>query len=190
MKKLIAILICIVWSNSSMFAQTITTPFSFGQSDKFIQNIPSAYEPGMEIFNKNKSSELKKSKSNYQPIGIKLYYATSKTDSIIFTYDGNGNKLNELRKTWQNNAWVNASRLSYTYDVNGIYQSYIYETWVTDAWVGLMRVSVSYTGNKVTYFLIENWQNNAWVNTSRRTYNVDGNNIVQNSISENWQNNA
>ena len=190
MKKLITILICIAACNIMMFAQTISGPVRFGQSDKFLQNIPSAYEPGMELFNNINSPELKKSKSTYQLVGIKLYYATSKTDTIIFTYDGNGNKLTELRKTWQNNAWVNSSRYTYSYDINGIYQFQIYETWVTNAWVGIYRISVKYSGNIITLFLFEQWQNNAWVNASRQTYNVDGNNIVQNSIIEIWQNNA
>ena len=189
MKKLITFLICIAVSNIMMFAQNISKPVSLVQSDKYINNIPSSYDLGMELFNKYKTSNLKKSKSAYQPATVKLYYTTSKIDSILFTFDANGNKLTELHYTWKNNDWVNSSRFTYTYDVNGNFKSMFYEYWPSNAWVGLMRMTADYNGNTLTY-LFEQFQGNAWVNTQRQTYNVDGNQVLQNMITELWQSNV
>ena len=79
---------------------------------------------------------------------------------LLYTYDGNGNKLEELTLDWQNNAWVNQARVVYTYDGNNNMLTQTYESWSTT--------------------------NNAWVNPWIWVYSYDGNNNMVRNVSASW----
>ena len=112
-----------------------------------------------------------------------------------FTYDFNNNFLNESRKKWENNTWVNldlhAFSYTYTYDSNNNMLIKLSQLSSNNSWKNSFLSTYTYdsNNNKLTE-LQQDWSNNSWENSLLSTYTYDSNNNMLTELQQNWSNNS
>jgi hypothetical protein len=95
-----------------------------------------------------------------------------------------------LSKWWENDAWVDAYRISFTYDASDNILTFLFEMWNSDAWVNDFRVTYTYdaSGNELTC-LEEYWTpNEGWTNSLLDTYTYDASGNMLTYVIESWEN--
>jgi len=100
------------------------------------------------------------------------------------SYNTNGKKLVELYENYQNNVWVNSTRITYTYDSDNNNLSQTKESWANSSWNYYKRYTYTYdTNGNMLSETGENWINSSWVNSSKSTYTYDlSHNLLTDSI--------
>ena len=112
-------------------------------------------------------------------------------DKYTYTYDNNGNQLEQIWHYWDGSTWANDERFTYTYDINNNLIEYIGQYWDGSTWVSSYRYTYTYDSNSNQIeWINQNWDGSTWVNNWRytSTYDSNGNQIEQ--IYQTWDGSA
>lgn len=111
-------------------------------------------------------------------LGLRYNSGTSQWDNALlqkFTYQQSKIKTITFLD-WENNEWVNETRLTYTYNSGGNTIEFLTEQWEDDMWVKLIRTRSTYDANAyLIKSVLQQWDN-AWVDLTQQSYtnNDDG----------------
>lgn len=152
-------------------------------------------------------------------LGLSYNYGTSQWENELlqkFTYQQSKIKTITFQG-WENNEWVNESRLTYTYNSGGNTIEFLTEEWQNNSWVKLIRTRSTYDASAyLIKSVLQQWDNawedltqqlytnnddglplevvfetsigpNMWLTLSRDQYTYDNNNNVSVSLSQNYQ---
>ncbi|MBN2789695.1 MAG: hypothetical protein JXR69_05870 [Candidatus Delongbacteria bacterium] len=103
---------------------------------------------------------------------------------VEYEYDSNGNLLNELYQTWNNNAWENTNKIRYLLDDNGNILKVLWQLWIGNEWANSARTNytLDYKGNRIKE-IYEIWTDDSWKDSTRTncTLNNDGKLLIETS---------
>ncbi|MBT8380666.1 MAG: T9SS type A sorting domain-containing protein [Ignavibacteria bacterium] len=108
----------------------------------------------------------------------------------LFTYDGRGNKIDDIRQLWIDSIWINDSQYKYEYDSSNVLIRTVFLDWQPDSlkWENVWRES--YTQNissNLVRTLTEIWYNQTeWQNSKNRIIGYDDNENWIQDATQNW----
>lgn len=93
-----------------------------------------------------------------------------------YTYDGNGNKIQQISFTnWDGSIWTSGNKSDYSYDVNNNQTQSVEQSWNGTAWVNSSKSMNTFSGGVLITGIFQLWDGAAWTNGSKADYtNVSG----------------
>ncbi|MCX6231501.1 MAG: T9SS type A sorting domain-containing protein [Bacteroidetes bacterium] len=190
MKKLYILIIACSMMNIVTAQQkypTVTNKSSKPIKESLHQDFPEQKNPVLQ-----KNHNLKTTNSIINTVDTIIAYDTSNTQykRIIQIFNNYGKKSVETNEIWQNNSWINSTKLSYTYNVSGNLLTNIYEIWQNNNWIYQSRNSYTYydTNANPNNLLVEFFVNNTWVNFQKVFYTYNTNKNLIRELTMNWNN--
>jgi len=111
---------------------------------------------------------------------------------IFYTYDANGNLLENHSQTWQY-GWLDEYKIIYTYNAAGNPLSFQYDVWFGTSWVTWIKNTYTYNaqGYSTTWFgQMLNMSTMVLEDYQKATHTYDGNWYVIESLVEEWDGTA
>lgn len=170
------LLLCELWSNG-VWVNDMKYTSSFDNNNNPVEKLTQKFTNGSWV-SKNKSTYTYNS-SNQMLTWIQEFY----TDGIMhsrwkysYTYDEYGNNTLWLTEKWEENNWINISRISDSYD-SGLMMISIKENWENNMWNYVTRDSYTYRDKIINTHLIEKWIDQSWSNDylEENSFDVSGN---------------
>ena len=114
------------------------------------------------------------------------------SDRKIYTYDTQGNCLNEIAQLWSGSVWENYKKQEFTFDSQNNMTEIKWTYWnnSTSSWLNYERTVMSYEGaNKINSLIEQTWNEieSSWSNEDRYSVIYTGANVSQ-VISDYWSN--
>lgn len=105
------------------------------------------------------------------------------------TYDYDGDLQTEvLTQQWDGDSWENETRFLTSYSGDQVISTQ-YETWTGTEWEPTDRTLYTYSGDTFSEILSQGYEEGEWVNLDRTTVTLE-NGLVSETISEAWDGNA
>lgn len=108
----------------------------------------------------------------------------------IFTYDNDGNLINELNQIWktETQSWENSTRTTYDYLSGGLIEQTIDQMWDADLneWVNYMRNNHTYADSKLESVVQQMWTGADWMNFVKNSYTYDANGRELTQLEAGW----
>jgi hypothetical protein len=100
-----------------------------------------------------------------------------------YTYDENGNRIEELRQGYYDEYWINWSKYIYNYDENGYRIEFLNQDWASDQWINDWKWTYTYDeyGNR-TEILLQGWPTEQWINCCKWIFIYEPLSSIQENI--------
>ena len=109
------------------------------------------------------------------------------SDRTTFIYSAENYLITKIKDVWTNGNWESSERDSYSYNTSGKVVSFVKELWTNGNWVNNSKTVYVYNDEgDLTYLIQELWKNDVWVNDKQFVYNYDSNHNQTSMISQTW----
>ena len=190
------LLIAIVFfSFSTIVAQQEKTNYSLPSSNNELKRYDSIYVWELDTLNKKwvlyeKSVELTYDVNNNLTDKIRKTLENNSWINdyrVTNSYDANNNHLNVTESSWNGSAWDYKYRIEYTYDSKNNQLSETKQSWDVSAWKNLSHYLYTYdSNNNKTLQVYEDASGTGWKNPTQTTYTYDANNNLTKDVAQFW----
>lgn len=128
--------------------------------------------------NANCTVDLTQSKINYQWLNA---------SQVLYSYDFQNNRTEELEQVWKSEEWVNTFHCFYNYDSKNNMTECLEQTWTSGQWVNAWHGIFEYDlQNNLTEETWQSWASSQWENDEKKINSYDTYNNLKECIYQYW----